>query len=234
MLSKNKNFDLATTLIIIYLALLTISIALYALIQIYVEDKGTATNLMIWSATLFPTIALLYTFNTWRKQKGSEVLSKLSEILFFEIKEFFDISKKIMEEHRDDILDKVLNNIEIPKSKSDTELTNNLNLQFENIIHKVYLIYKYTNNNDIKKYVNEFNSSYIQYTTFRKNIYFGMKIVEKTETTLKSVAIDKNNKDDYLNHRDELSKLYVNLNKSASNLSEEIFKYIFHIDDKSA
>ena len=134
MLSKNKRFDLATTLIIIYLALLTISIALYALIQIYVEDKGTATNLMIWSATLFPTIALLYTFNTWRKQKGSEVLSKLSEILFFEIKEFFDISKKIMEEHRDDILDKVLNNIEIPKSKSDTELTNNLNLQFEYII----------------------------------------------------------------------------------------------------
>ena len=61
-----------------------------------------------------------------------------------------------------------------------------------------------------------------------------MKIIEKTETTLKSVAIDKNNKDDYLNHRDELSKLYVNLNKSASNLSEEIFKYIFHIDDKSA
>lgn len=226
MLSKNKKFDLATTLIIIYLALLTISIALYALIQIYVEDKGTATNLMIWSATLFPTIALLYTFNTWRKQKGSEVLSKLSEILFFEIKEFFDISKKIMEEHRDDILDKVLNNIEIPKSKSDTELTNHLNLQFENIIHKVYLIYKYTNNNDIKKYVNEFNDSYIEYTTFRKNIYFGMKIIEKTETTLKSVAIDKNNKDDYLNHRDELSKLYVNLNKSASNLSEEIFKYI--------
>ena len=61
-----------------------------------------------------------------------------------------------------------------------------------------------------------------------------MKIIKKTETTLKSVAIDKNNKDDYLNHRDELSKLYVNLNKSASNLSEEIFKYIFHIDDKSA
>lgn len=229
----NKNFDLATTLIIIYLALLTISIALYALIQIYVDDKGTATNLMIWSATLFPTIALLYTFNTWRKQKGSEVLSKLSEILFFEIKDFFDISEKIMEEHRDDILNKVLNNIEIPKSKSETELTNNLDLQFNNIIHKVYLIYKYTNNDDIKKYVNEFNVSYIEYTTFRKNIYFGMKIIERTETTLRSIAIDKNNKDDYLNHRDELSKLYVNLNKSASNLSEEIFKYIFHIDDKS-
>lgn len=231
MKSLNKDFDLATTLIIIYLALLTLSIALYALIQIYVEDKGTATNLMIWSATLFPTIALLYTFNTWRKQKGSEVLSKLSEILFFEIKEFFDISQKIMEEHRDDILDKVLNNIEISRNKADTELTNNLNLQFENIIHKVYLIYKYTNNDNIKKYVKEFNNAYIEYKTFRQNIYFGMKIVEKTETRLRSIAIDKNDKNEYLNHRDELSQLYVTLNKSASNLSEEIFKYIFHIDE---
>lgn len=231
MKSLNKDFDLATTLIIIYLALLTLSIALYALIQIYVEDKGTATNLMIWSATLFPTIALLYTFNTWRKQKGSEVLSKLSEILFFEIKEFFDISQKIMEEHRDDILDKVLKNIEISRNKADTELTNNLNLQFENIIHKVYLIYKYTNNDNIKKYVNEFNNAYIEYKTFRQNIYFGMKIVEKTETRLRSIAIDKNDKNEYLNHRDELSQLYVTLNKSASNLSEEIFKYIFHIDE---
>lgn len=149
MKSLNKDFDLATTLIIIYLALLTLSIALYALIQIYVEDKGTATNLMIWSATLFPTIALLYTFNTWRNKRVVKFYLNYQKF-FFEIKEFFDISQKIMEEHRDDILDKVLNNIEISRNKADTELTNNLNLQFENIIHKVYLIYKYTNNDNIK------------------------------------------------------------------------------------
>ena len=124
-----------------------------------------------------------------------------------------------------------INNIEISRNKADTELTNNLNLQFENIIHKVYLIYKYTNNDNIKKYVKEFNNAYIEYKTFRQNIYFGMKIVEKTETRLRSIAIDKNDKNEYLNHRDELSQLYVTLNKSASNLSEEIFKYIFHIDE---
>ena len=50
-------------------------------------------------------IALLYTFNTWRKQKGSEVLSKLSEILFFEIKEFFDISKKIINQFENFLVD---------------------------------------------------------------------------------------------------------------------------------
>jgi len=229
-MENNKNFDLATTLIIIYLALLTLSVAIYALIQIYVDDKGTATNLMIWSATLFPSIALIYTYNTWRKQKGSEVLSKISEILFFEIKNFFEINKNIMEEHRDDILNKVIKNIEIPLSKADTELTDKLDLQFQNIIHKVYLIYKYTNNDDLKKHVQEFNNSYIEYQTFRKDIYFGMKTVEKTETRLRSIAINKNDKNEYLKHRDELSKLCIALNKSASKLSEEIFKYIFHID----
>lgn len=81
-MKNNKNFDLYTTLIIIYLALLTLCIALYALIQIYVEDKGTATNLMIWSATLFPSIALLYTFNSWKDQKSSEILSEESKLIF--------------------------------------------------------------------------------------------------------------------------------------------------------
>lgn len=60
-----------------------------------------------------------------------------------------------------------------------------------------------------------------------------MKIVEKTETRLRSIAIDKNDKNEYLNHRDELSQLYVTLNKSASNLSEEIFKYIFILMNKA-
>jgi hypothetical protein len=87
MKSKNINqpYNLNVTLIIIYFALLAVCISLYAIIQLYVDDKGTATNLMIWSATLFPSIALLYTFNYWKKQKGSEVLSKLAETVFFTI-----------------------------------------------------------------------------------------------------------------------------------------------------
>lgn len=71
-----KPFSFTATLIIIYLGLLALCIAIYALIQIYVGDKGTATNLMIWSATLFPSIALLYTFNAWRYQKGTEVIAE--------------------------------------------------------------------------------------------------------------------------------------------------------------
>ncbi|MFP5085606.1 hypothetical protein [Acinetobacter pittii] len=71
----NKPFDLHTTLIIIYLALVAVSIALYSLIQIFIDDKSTASNLLGWSATLFATIALLYTFNSWRNQKASDVIA---------------------------------------------------------------------------------------------------------------------------------------------------------------
>ncbi|ESK56733.1 hypothetical protein F990_00805 [Acinetobacter tjernbergiae DSM 14971 = CIP 107465] len=94
----NKSFDFHTTLIIIYLALVAVSIALYALIQIFVDDKSTASNLLGWSATLFATIALLYTFNTWREQKGSEALSKLSENLYSDL---IDLNKKINQLHRE-------------------------------------------------------------------------------------------------------------------------------------
>ncbi|MHA3099195.1 hypothetical protein [Acinetobacter brisouii] len=71
----NKPFELHATLIIIYLALVTLSIALYALIQIFVDDKATASSLLGWTATLFATIALLYTFNSWRNQKASDVIA---------------------------------------------------------------------------------------------------------------------------------------------------------------
>jgi len=39
--------------------------------QLYVAeiDRGTATNLMIWSATLFPSIALIYTIQFLERTK---------------------------------------------------------------------------------------------------------------------------------------------------------------------
>lgn len=79
---QNKP-NLFITLIIIYLALLTLCIAIYAILQLYVAeiDRGTATNLMIWSATLFPSIALLYTFNSWKEQKQIEEIAKLASEL---------------------------------------------------------------------------------------------------------------------------------------------------------
>lgn len=78
----NKPFEPITTLIIIYLALIAISIALYALIQIYVDEKELASSLLGWSATMFATIALLYTFNSWKHQRKMEELSILAKEIY--------------------------------------------------------------------------------------------------------------------------------------------------------
>ncbi len=71
----NKPFESITTLVIIYLGLVTVSVAIYALIQVYVEEKELAASLLSWTATIFATIALIYTFNSWRNQKASEVIA---------------------------------------------------------------------------------------------------------------------------------------------------------------
>jgi len=78
----NKPFEPITTLIIIYLALIAISIALYALIQIYVDEKELASSLLGWTATMFATIALLYTFNSWKHQRKMEELSILAKEIY--------------------------------------------------------------------------------------------------------------------------------------------------------
>lgn len=95
---KNKP-HIGVTLTIIYLALVAVSLAIYSLINQYVSNQNQSiiVGLLGWSATLFATIALLYTFNSWREQKSLEVIaieaksiinelnksSKLSEDLFY-------------------------------------------------------------------------------------------------------------------------------------------------------
>ena len=59
----------------IYWILCAISIAPYALIQMFVEDKSTAKkNLLIWSATMFAPIAVLMIYTSWEKQKSTELI----------------------------------------------------------------------------------------------------------------------------------------------------------------
>lgn len=82
----NKPFEPITTLIIIYFALLAVSIALYALIQIFFKnDTATASSVLGWSATMFATIALLFTFYNWRKQKESEVIASEAKSILYDI-----------------------------------------------------------------------------------------------------------------------------------------------------
>ncbi len=71
-----KTENLVTTLLVIYGALCAVSIALYALIQMFVEGKPTATNLLIWSATIFAPIAVLMTYTSWKEQRKVEEIAK--------------------------------------------------------------------------------------------------------------------------------------------------------------
>jgi len=191
---KNKP-DLFVTLTIIYLALLTVCVAIYAILQLYVKeiDRETATNLMIWSATLFPSIALLYTFNSWRDQKGSEVLSALSkeyylelynldkkiDDLTYELIEFFPIKKadiatlKKIDRLKQSIKEFKSNLDIISKRKNDKNLKNQIDKIVE-LFTNIHLSYinnkKLISDIDIYK---ELSNSIIEYETefkeFKKN-----------------------------------------------------------------
>ena len=73
-----KSESLVATLLAIYTILLTISIALYAVIKEFNIDIALSTNLLIWTATLFAPIAVLMTYTSWNKQKKAELISRLA------------------------------------------------------------------------------------------------------------------------------------------------------------
>lgn len=95
----DKQLSPALTLGVIYLSLVLISIFLYILIQTFFSDTSTASNLMNWSATIFATIALLYTFNGWKAQKQREEIALLAQKVFNDLELnsqlYFDISNQI-------------------------------------------------------------------------------------------------------------------------------------------
>ncbi len=57
-----------------------------------------------------------------------------------------------------------------------------------------------------------------------------MKVVEQTETSLKAVAIDKNDRNEYLTHIDKHNKESHDFLKSIPNIYSELLKYIFYSD----
>lgn len=80
-----RSENLIATLLVIYGILCAINIALYALMQVFVEDKSTATNLLIWSATIFAPIAVLMTYTNWKEQRKAEEIAKSASKLFSDL-----------------------------------------------------------------------------------------------------------------------------------------------------
>ncbi len=74
-----KSENLVATLLAVYAIILTLCIAIYAIFKLLDVDITLATNLLIWSATIFAPIALLMTYTSWKEQKTAEVISNLAQ-----------------------------------------------------------------------------------------------------------------------------------------------------------
>lgn len=59
----------------IYIILLGLSYAFYIVLVAVKANDSIASSLLSWTATMFATIALLYTFYSWRNQKETEVIA---------------------------------------------------------------------------------------------------------------------------------------------------------------
>lgn len=201
----NESFDLHTTLIIIYLALVAVSIALYALIQIFVDDKSTASNLLGWSATLFATIALLYTFNTWREQKSSDALSKFSENLYLELS---TLNKKFNDLHR--ILSENFPVIDV--NKETMQKFPIVNRELEEFGEKLNIIVTYKNDEILEQ----------QFNSIQGIILLNQKIQEKW--CVKEDDVIKYNSDIY--QQIEVFEAEFKIFKKV--IDKVLMDYIFH------
>jgi hypothetical protein len=156
----NKPFEPITTLFIIYLALVAVAIAIYALIQMYVEEKELAASLLGWTATLFATIALLYTYNNWRKQKASEVIAN-------EAKEIFGLTEKLptkMNLVLEDMLKMAIDK-KVPNDFDKERFISFRAINME-IIKRLELIKFKNKNSETLKRITDFNSAYSDYAIF--------------------------------------------------------------------
>lgn len=209
-----KPFEPITTLVIIYLGLVTVSIALYALIQIYVNDKATASNLLSWTATLFATIALLYTFNSWRDQKGSEVLSKKCQNIILDFDIYINkatstlilLLSSLASNNKDHHISKLFH------EKSET-LDVYSKIERELIILSVY-------KNDFKLVLEELTRLNNEYESI-------LNIIKKNENVFSSddIANYDGNTDEIINR---ISEFFKKRDTSQLYIQEHCIKYIFY------
>lgn len=93
----NKKFnELLVTLIVTYLALVfLIGVAVYSIVRIYCLDITLTTNILIWTATLFAPIVILATYNSWKEQKGNEIVSQEAIKIAKNLNSLLDLHRKL-------------------------------------------------------------------------------------------------------------------------------------------
>lgn len=209
----NKPFEPITTLAIIYLALVILSIALYALIQIYFDDKSTASNLLSWTATIFATIALLYTLNSWRDQKGSEVLSKKYQSVILDFYKYEEESIKSILMFKQILINK--------KSINNFFDQHFIVLNYCNLIEKeLRLISIY--NNDLKYILENFNDLFEEYQEIIYTVGFDENSISIDD--IYTIEFDEDTSEIPNKISEYISKIY----KFKILIEEDSIKYIFY------
>lgn len=104
------------------------------MIQHFGLDVTLATNILIWSATLFPSIVIIYTFQSWRNQKASEILATEAKVLAEMMRDQQELHRIIITSHT---FDKKFESTLIKIKDEFNVLSRKLNF-LESIISNVY------------------------------------------------------------------------------------------------
>jgi len=154
---KNKP-HIGVTLTIIYLALATVSLAIYSLIKQYVNEQNQSiiVGLLGWSATLFATIALLYTFNSWREQKSLEVIAIEAKLIINELSKSSKISEDLFYSFMQNNLDLYKSN----KSNLHNIIDNGIIFQLDTLSHLIYINNSGKSDENLNEVIFQHNQSY--------------------------------------------------------------------------
>lgn len=127
------------------------SYALYLLFVVVGANDAIASSLLSWSATMFATVALLFTFNTWREQKASDVLSSLCKEYYLNLN---TLNKEIKDFYKQFSGHFPLIEVDIPSMKYFLKVNENL----EDFSAKLQIIFKHSKKKELLDQINEINN----------------------------------------------------------------------------
>lgn len=216
-----KKDDIAN-LVGIYIVLLGLSYCFYLIVVIVKGNDAVASALLSWSATIFATIALLYTFNSWRDQKGSEVLSRLSEQSFYDLINLEKLHDNFYDKYTDEINTQRFNKRIFNISNIYINEIKIFDRNIDKLLNTLVLIQEKTNNKKINNCVNK-----IQNTNYEIKLI----IANLSNSYLKNENVDDFSLDQ---HIDEIKKLSFKLQLNIVLMRGQLIQYIFHEEDESA
>lgn len=144
---RNKSENLVATLFAVYAIILVLCIAIYAIFKLLKVDITLATNLLLWSAAIFAPVAVLMTYNSWREQKGSEVVAILAKDITTDILELRALNNEIFS-------GVCVSNISFEKSQKNVNEFHDLRIQIKK---SIILLNEYLKNENLYKITKIFN-----------------------------------------------------------------------------